>query len=434
MLSKRKIINALFVLSFPWYGFGAYRLAAKGFAEGILVCTVPYVLILSFYLIDLGYKQVPLPKVNRKFYLVLGALLSAAVSILVGLHYKSPLINPANGTLLIILYFSPFLSAVVLHIYNRNDPGFDPAWLITKGLLAYVAVNVLGMAAGMHNRLHSFAGRASPPFAVGIYDAAHILALLNLILMVYLMERKPKLLHWVAMAAAYGMNMLIMLSINSRLSVMIFVVLTALFATKVMKSLRGLYTVALFTVPIMMTFGQLIYQVLSLPVFASFLERVNEKDITTFNGRTYLWQAGAEWIWNDRRGFLFGNGFNGHYHLRLLTEEARMFGSSNSAVIHFHSSFFEILINQGIVGILLMYGVFWVGYKFYRHQYSARLRMAPLYAGFVYFMFTWQIDIENFSYNMGFMVLFVLMGPVVMARNTPEPFGMPAEQLRHDGR
>ena len=111
-----------------------------------------------------------------------------------------------------------------------------------------------------------------------------------------------------------------------------------------------------------------------------------------------------------------------------------MFGSSNSAVIHFHSSFFEILINQGIVGILLMYGVFWAGYKFYRHQYSARLRLAPLYAGFVYFMFTWQIDIENFSYNMGFMVLFVLMGPVVMARIPPETNGMLAEQPRPDGR
>ncbi len=423
MLSKRKLINALFILSFPWYGYGAYALMDRGFAIGIFICAMPFLLILSFYVLDLFYRQTVLPAVNRKFYLVMAALTSISISVLVGLHYKSPVINQANGTLLIVLFYVPFLSSVVVQVYNRNDPGFNMAWLVLKGFFAYLAFNLLGMALGMRNLLHFFPGRASPPFAMGIYDAAHMLSIVNLMLLSHLRNFRANPLRWFALAGVYMIDLGIILSINSRLSFMIFLVLTVLFLTHAMKALRGLFTVSLFTMPLMMSFALLIYEILSLPVFAAVMDRVDKTDITTFNGRTYIWTAIADWLRDDRRGLIFGNGYNGQYHLRLLEGVAKLWGEPGSYRLHCHSAFLEMLVDQGIVGILLMYGVYWTGYKFYQNQYLTNGPMAPLYAAFVYMMFAWQIDIVGYAFYSGFLTVFLMMGPVVMksrAERAPE--------------
>ena len=82
--------------------------------------------------------------------------------------------------------------------------------------------------------------------------------------------------------------------------------------------------------------------------------------------------------------------------------------------LHMHSAFLEILVDQGVVGILLMYGVYWAGYRYYRRQYLENTPLAPLFAAFVYLMFVWQIDIVGYAYYSGFCLLFVLMAPVVM--------------------
>ncbi len=414
MLSKRKLINALFVLSFPWYGYGAYSLMSRGFAVGIFLCAVPFLLILGFYVLDLLYRQTVTPLVNGKFLLVMAALTSISASVLLGLHYHSPVINNANGFLLIVLFYAPFLSSVVVQVYNRHDPDFNMAWLVMKGFLAYLVFNLIGMAIGLRNLLHFFPGRASPPFAMGIYDAAHMLSIVNLMLLFHLRDFKSNPLRWFLLAGVYMVNMGIILSINSRLSFMIFIVFTVLFRTHAMKALRGLFTVSLFTMPIMMSFALLIYQILSLPVFVALMERVDEKDVTTFNGRTYIWTSAADWLRDDRRGLIFGNGYNGQYHLRLLEWVAKLWGEPGSYRLHMHSAFLEMLIDQGIVGILLMYGVYYSGYRFYQKQYMRNTALAPLYAAFVYMMFAWQIDIVGYAFYSGFCLVFVMMGPVVM--------------------
>ncbi|MBX2983108.1 MAG: O-antigen ligase family protein [Flavobacteriales bacterium] len=414
MLSKKQLINTVFILSFPWYGYGAYSLGNRGFAIGIFLCTLPYLLILGIYVLDLLYRQTVTPVVNGRFYLVLGALTSISASVLLGLHYNSPVINPANGALLITLFYAPFLSSVVVQVYNRADPEFNMSWLILKGFIAYLIFNLLGMAVGMHNLIHSFPDRASPPFAVGIYDAAHMLSIANLMLLFHLRDFKPNPLRWFGLATVYMINLGIILSINSRLSFMIFLVFTVLFITQAMRVLRGLFTVSLFTMPIMMSFGLLIYEILSLPVFSAIMERVDKTDVTTFNGRTYIWGSAADWLMDDRRGLIFGNGYNGQYHIRLLEWVAKLWGESGSYRLHMHSAFLEILVDQGVVGTLLMYGVYWSGYKFYRKEYLANARMAPIYAAFVYLMFAWQIDIFGYAFNSGFALVFILMGPVVM--------------------
>ena len=430
MLSKRKLINTLFILSFPWYGYGAYALMDRGFAIGIFICAMPFLLILGFYVLDLLYRQTVLPAVNGKFYLVLAALTSISVSVLVGLHYKSPVINQANGMLLIVLFYVPFLSSVIVQTYNRNDPDFNMAWLVLKGFFAYLAFNLLGMGLGMRNLLHFFPGRASPPFAMGIYDAAHLLSIVNLMLLSHLRNFKADPMRWFTLAGVYVIDLGIILSINSRLSFMIFLVFTVLFLTQAMKALRGLFTVSLFTMPLMMSFALLIYEILSLPMFAAIMERVDKTDITTFNGRTYIWTAIADWLRDDRRGLIFGNGYNGQYHLRLLESVAKLWGEPGSYRLHCHSAFLEMLVDQGIVGILLMYGVYWTGYKFYQKQYLTNGPMAPLYAGFIYMMFAWQIDIVGYAFYSGFLMVFIMMGPVVMKTHDSNAINMLTDSAR----
>lgn len=412
MISKRKIINSLFVVSFPWYGVGAYNVMKQGFAIGIFLCAIPYLLIIFFFLLDRLYRSAPRVRVNRRFYWVLGALVSLSASVIVGLSNHSPLLTTLNSWLLILLFNAPFFSALIVSAYNADQLEEKFMQLVLNGLVIFVAVNVMGIAAGLRNMLHYFPGRANPPFAFGLYDAAHVLAMVSLILLPFIGKFKARPMRTLLYIGIYCVCVGMILSINSRLSVMIFIVLTVLAITQALKALRGLFTVSLFTMPIMMSFALLIYQILSLPIFAAIVERVDKKDITTFNGRTYIWESAASWLVDDRRGLLFGNGYNGQYHLRLLNWVAKLWGESGSYRLHMHSAFLESLINQGIVGILLMYGVYWYGYRFFREQYQRSGPLGPLYLGFVYLMFAWQIDIIGYGFYTGFMLLMVLMAPV----------------------
>lgn len=427
VLSKKKLVNALFILSIPWYGVGAYEVMKQGFGKGILISMVPFLLITIFYILDLLYRQAPRIEVNKKFYWTMAFLASMSGSVFLGLHYGSPLITTSNGLLLILLFHVPFLSSLIVIAYNRRDPEFNFTTLVIKGFVAYVALNVLGMGMGIRNLMHYFPGRANPPFAFGLYDAAHMLAIINLVLLPYLTDFKANPWKWIGAATLYMVNLAIILSINSRLSVMIFLVFTVLFITRAMKVIRGLFTISLFTMPLMMSFAVLIYEILSLPVFTAIVERVNKEDVLTFNGRTYIWESAGAWLMDDRRGLIFGNGYNGQYHLRLLDWVAKLWGESGSYRLHMHSAFLEYLVDQGIVGVVLLYILYWNGYKYYRDQYVNNKALAPLYAAFIYLMFVWQIDIVGYGYYSGFMLVMLLMGPVV-TRNGGGGMLAPAER------
>ncbi|MFT3886354.1 MAG: O-antigen ligase family protein [Flavobacteriales bacterium] len=414
MISKRKLVNTLFLLSFPLYGIGSYMMLKNGFSEGLMFCALPYLAIIFFYGIDLLYRGSFTPRINGNYWVCLAAIASLMFSVQQGLWNHSPILNPGNRVVLMVLFFVPFHAALIVQLYNRDVDGFDWSWMVVKGLLALVIVNLLGVAAGMHNLLHSFEGRISFPFVMGIYDAAHLLAFLNLMLLFYMGEFKAQPLRSAALVGVYLLNIYVIMSINSRLSFMIFFVFTVLFLTKVMKKAR-VYTISLFTMPLMMSFALLIYEVLSMPFFVAILSRVDKKDVTTFNGRTYIWESAADWAMKDRRGFVFGNGYNGQYHIHLLERVAKMWNTKGSYNLHMHSAFLEIVVNQGIVGLGLMYVVYWLGYKYYRRQFVLGTAMAPLYAGFIYLLFIWQIDIFGYGIYMGNPLLYILMAPACIA-------------------
>lgn len=414
VISKRKLVNTLFALAFPVYGFGSYLMFVPGhsWSTGLFIGTGGFIAILAFYLLDLVYRPRVAAVLNSTFWICLAALVSFAASVLLGLHYHSPVLKSTNATAIIVMALVPFPAAVIVQIYNRHQDGFDYAALLLKGLLFLVGANLLGVAAGLHNGLHSFSDRMSFPFVLGIYESAHVLAFINLILIFYLRDLDTKPLRFIGIVVLFMVNMAVIMSVNSRLSFMIFFFVMVMFLTKAIKAARWIYSVSLFTMPLMMSFALLIYQILSLPFFVAILSRVDKKDVTTFNGRTYIWEAGWDWVVNDRRGLIFGNGYNGQYHLRLLEGVAKLWNEPDSYNLHMHSSFFEILVDQGIVGILLMYVVYWIGYRRYRAEYQNNTAMAPLFAGFTYLLFVWQIDITGYSYYLGYMLLFMLMAPM----------------------
>ncbi len=411
MISKRKIINAIFLLSFPWYGVGTYVFVRQGFSIGLGFCLVPFVLLILFHLLDLAYKGEYTSVVNKNFRLCLLAILSVDVSVLLGLYYQSPILNPWNSALLIAMFTLPYLASVVVQVYNREDLEFDISRLFLKGLGLFLAVNLLGYGAGLRNLLHSFAGRVSLPFTMGIYDGAHILAFLNLLMLGYMKDFRGRPLRFIFMLAVFVMNLGLMLSINSRLSFMVFLAIAVLFVTRAARAARGLYAISLFTMPILTSFALLIYAILSQPIFTSILDRVSKKDVTTFNGRTYIWEAAFDWVLDDRRGLIFGNGYNGQYHLRMLEGVAKLWNESGSYRLHMHSAFLEVFVNQGLVGLLLMYAVLWRGYQYYRKEYLDNTALAPLFAGFAYLMFAWQIDIFGYGFYAGFLLLMMMMAP-----------------------
>ncbi len=414
MISKTRIINALFLWAFPNYGIGSYLMFKSGgfgFSEGLMFGILPLTAILLFYAVDLIYRGSLTPKVNRIYWLCLASLLCMAFSVMKGMWYHSPQLTSTSRAALIIFALVPFNAAMVVQIYNRGNDKFDFAWLILKGLLILIGINVIGFAAGLRNQLHSFESRISLPFFMGIYDSAHILAFVNLLLLAYMRDFTRRPVRFITLLAVYMMNLAAIMNVNSRLSFMIFFVLTVLFITKAIRKARGIYFISLFTMPLMMGFAQLIYQILSLPFFVAILSRVDEKDVTTFNGRTYVWESAWRWVQDDRRGFLFGNGYNGQYHIRLLDGVAKLWGQPDSFMLHMHSAFLEILVNQGVLGVVLMYMIYWQGYTHYRKEYLANTELLPLFAGMSYLLFVWQIDIFGYNFLMGSVLLFMLLSP-----------------------
>ncbi len=414
MIQKHQLVNTLFLLGFITYGLGSYMMFMPNFSwtTGLIFGTLPFVAILLFYLLDLLYRGSFTPVLSRTFLVCLGAVLSLVASLAVGLHYHSPVLKTSNATAMALQFSMPFLAAVVVQVYNLRRNDFDWAAMLLKGLLLLEGLNLLGMGAGLHNKLHSFEGRASFPFVLGIYEAAHLLAIINLLLLFQLRDFANRPIRFLGILGLYMLNLAIIMSVNSRLSFMIFFVITALFITKAVKAAKGMFTISLFTMPLMMSFGLLIYQILSLPFFVALLERVDKKDVTTFNGRTYIWESAFDWAMHDRRSIVFGNGYNGQYRLRLLEHVAKLWGEPDSYNLHMHSAFLEFFVNQGLVGLLLMYIVYWLGFKRYRADYQAKTAMAPLFAAFVYLMFCWQIDITGFGYNFGFLFLMLMMAPL----------------------
>lgn len=414
VISKTSIVNTLFVLAFPIYGIGNYLSFKLNFSGGMIISVSCFLAILLFYGLDRLYQGFAETMVNRKFLVGLFFVLSIANSMWVSLFNAFPGLNFLNTASTSVMLIVPFLAAVVVQVYNRANDDFDFAWMVFKSLSFMILVNLAGYAAGLRNLVHWFPGRINLPFAMGIYDASHLMSILNLMLIFYLKDFVKRPVRFMLLLGFFMLNMAVMLDVNSRLSMMIYLLITVLFLVNAMKVVRGLYAISLFTMPLIMSFALLIYEILSLPVFAAVMQRVTKEDVTTFNGRTYIWNAMADWALHDRRGMIFGNGYRGQYQVRLLDFLAVLWGEKHSYNFHLHSTFLEITMDQGIVGLVAFYLIVWYTYSFYRRKYLANTIESPLFAASVYLMFIWQIDIFVSGMDVGNPIYFCLFSMAVI--------------------
>ena len=414
MIRKSQFVNALFMVGFPVFGYGSYYGLVHGISKGMMISTAPFVMILLFYLIDALYRQRVGRALTGTWWLCMAYIGTLVVSMFVALHGGIPGVQMGNVLLSCLMFLAPFNAAICVIFYNRDDPSFSFSRTLFIGMGALLAINMLGFLAGVQSAGHSFEGRANFPYIRGIYTGAHLLAVFCLMLLFKLRDFGKRPVAFLLFLVIFLVCMVFMMKINSRLSFMIFLMLAVFFATKAMKAIRGLYVISLFTLPLLLSFSLLVYQVLSTPFFASILERVSKEDVTTFNGRSYIWIAIGDWAVEDRRGILFGNGFKGHYKLHLLDEVAVLWDEPHAYNLHSHSTFTEVAVGQGILGIALLYMVFWRGFKHYRREYLQETTQAPLFAGFAYLLFIWQLDIFCYGVDLGHSILFCMMAPLCL--------------------
>lgn len=414
LLSKRKLINDLFLISFPCYGIGMYMGIKASASLGTVFAVFPFILILLVHGLDLIYRRQVRNMVTRLYWIGLLFLLTLIWSMWKARSESFPSLQFGNTMAFTIMFIVPFHAAIVVQIRNRDQEDFDFAYLVLKSLSILVLVNIVGYAVGLQNVVHHIDGRINLPFLLGIYDAAHLLSLINLMLLFYLKDFARKPYRFLFLLSFYLVNMLIMMSVNSRLSFMTFLLLTALFLFKLIGKARLVFPISLFLMPLLVNFALLIYWVLTLPFMTAIVSRVDKADVTTFNNRTTVWDVGWAWLEGDRSGFLFGNGYQGQYKLEGWDHIAEVFNTRDATNVHMHSTFMQTLIGQGIVGYGLFLLVMWHLVRYFRKSYLEGRQEAPLFAAVIYLLFILQIDIVCYGNDFGNALTFCLFAMVVM--------------------
>ena len=411
-MRKSQLFNALYIAAFPVFGYGSYYGVKNGLSKGFIVMVAPFLAILLLHVIDAAYNRRVGRSIKPLFWLCMAYIGTLVISQVVALKNGIPGVETGNVVFSSLVYAAPFLAAMVVCAHNRHDPEFDFANTLFLALSALLAINILGYFGGVSAVGHSFEGRANLPFLRGLYTGAHLLSIWALMLSVRIRHVAQRPVATALAVLGLLVALYFMLKVNSRLSTMIFLMLFVLFLTKAIKIAKGLYTISLFTLPLLLSFALLVYQVLSTPFFAAILGRVDKEDVTSFNGRSYIWYAVGDWITNDRRGLIFGLGYKGHYTLRLFDDVARLWGVPDSHNFHSHSTFAEVILAQGIVGIALLYVLFWKGFAHYRAEYLSRTNQAPIFAGLCYMLFIWQIDIFCYGTDLGHAIFFAMLAPM----------------------
>jgi hypothetical protein len=413
VIDKRNIVNFLFIVSFPIYGIGSYISASVSPSLGYFISIAPHISIIIFYCIDLLYKKTFTIRLNINYLLILVFQLSCIASLFIALNNNLP---EANLRLTIgrsILLIAPFHAFIIVALYNDRHADHMPR-LTLLSLSLLLAINLVAhLGLGWINVFHSIEGRLSLPFFDGFYSGANTLAVINLILLYYLAKSWRNTLLFVSIAAYFTLNFVLFYLINSRLSMLIFLLVLLLIFSKLIRA-KAIYLLSMFTVPILLSSGLLLYSILQHPLFVSLIQRVDIDDITTFNGRAFLWRDALDWLFYDQRGLLFGNGYKGHYFLDLIPDVVKLWNAENSHHLHLHSTSLETLVCQGVVFFILLCVIFYLTYRYYRRKHKEGNEQGAFFPVVVFLLFIMQVDTFVYLDSLGCVIFALLASKTVI--------------------
>lgn len=416
-VNKSQIINALFVLSFPFFGVGKYLAQVGNFSIGQTISVLPLLFIILFYLIDVLEKKEIKWDLKPSYFFVLLFSIFCVLAFCVAKMEGIPGLNSTNVFTLSLFVISIIHAPVILQFYNTENTTFSVQHLLYIGLSLDIGINLLGYMAGFSNAVHSIDGRLNLPFGQGFYATANTVAIINLLIVGKLFHGIDNPLVKTGLIAHFCFNMFLMILFNSRLSTLIFLLVILLVLTRLIYFQRSLLVISIFTLPLLLAFSELIYGVLKLPIFYKILKRVSYEGITGFNGRRDLWEKGLEWLYTYGKGFLWGNGYRGHYAIGLLDELER-FWFKSSINMHMHSSMLEFSLSIGFIGILILFILMYKGVGFIQKQAILKHKDGILLGVFIYLLFLFQVDNYVYIINYGALVLFTLISPSLVTQKS----------------
>lgn len=428
MISLRKIINLLFVISFTNFGICLYLSRTVGGGSGFVVigellAIMPYILILFLYLIIVFIRrkyallESPLVRINTQFYWVLAFFLTIVFARIRALHNGVPFQSIFNITSASLIYSIPFLAFIVFFHVNSWKSSIR---LLLYALAIYVLINLAGFAAGLTNASHSLPGRLNLPFGNGFYNVGNVVMCFTLLLFGGLLTRKQLGINLSFFISFIILNCIIAIGINSRTTLLVVFLVSALWLTRIIKWRRIIFAVSWLILPALLAFSDILYEVLRLPVFKSILSRVSYKDVTQFNGRRPMWEAAIDWFTNFPDGIFMGNGYKGALKMGFYSKvhegwiEGGNFKGDLLSSLHLHSSMLEYGVSQGLIGLILFGGILFIITRFYLRAYLKNQIAGMLYPVSIFLLFISQIDIFAYEPAMGIIWIMLLAAPVVI--------------------
>jgi hypothetical protein len=426
-MDKRSIINGLFILSFPVYGIGTYISASISPSAGYIVSMAFHILILVFYAIDLIYRNEIRFRLNWVYVAMLVYIATVAGSLFIGYFKGLPESNLGMITVRSFLLLIPFHSFIAFTLYNEEHTDEIPMILI-KGLSALLFVNLLGyFGLGLANAQHSIEGRLNMPFLDGFYSGASVLAIMNLLIAYRVRSNKGRSLESMLLSFYFVFNLALLYMINSRLAMMIFLVIFFMFLVRIV-AMRGTFLTSLFFIPILLSSAYLLYQLVLLPGMSSIMQRVDVEDVTTFNGRAFLWKDGLDWLAGSREGLILGNGYKGHYFLDMITDVAELWNTDEVFHLHMHSTSLEILICQGLISYIIFCVLWFRVYSHFRNKYRSGNLEGAFLGPVLYLLYILQVDTFVYMDGLGFVLFALLVSRVAITEREKTTTGIKIEK------
>jgi hypothetical protein len=338
--------------------------------------------------------------------------LSSIASLFVALHKGLP----ESGILLMstksLELIVPFNAFVVFIIYNYEKKNL--LWLTLLSLSLLLIINLIGFfILHLSNEVHSIEGRINFPFLDSFYSGASLLAIINLILLYYLKRTWNDPMRFGLIMCYFIFNLALFFQINSRLTIIVLIVVMGLFFLKLMR-LRGIYLFSMFTIPILLSSGAIMFKAVQMPGLSMLLQRVDVEDVTTFNGRAFLWKDAMDWLLYDQQGLVWGNGYKGHYFLGLISDVAKLWNEKDPYHMHLHSSSMEIMVAQGLVFFLVFAILFYRVYRYFREQNEIGTEEGAFLPLVLFLLFLMQVDTFLYLDNMGFVFFSLLVAKIAI--------------------